>query len=112
MVPIASSGAKHAKEVRPILPWSKSSSTLAAIVGTVRRYLVGSPADATSLATDDIRRVDVAGRFFASGHTFENFRGAIFEPRLTVTAPPALPLREDLRGDRRQDGSVLRDIRG
>lgn len=54
------------------------------IVRMVRKYLAGIRVTEETLALDEIRRVGITGEFMSSLHTYRNFRGAIFEPRLGV----------------------------
>jgi trimethylamine:corrinoid methyltransferase-like protein len=42
-----------------------------------------------TIALDEIRRVGITGEFMSSPHTYEYFRGNIFEPRLGIRLPRA-----------------------
>ena len=57
------------------------------IVRMVRKYLAGISVNDETLALEEIRRVGIAGEFMSSPHTYEHFRGSIFEPRLAVRIP-------------------------
>jgi len=50
----------------------------------VRKYLAGIRVNDETLALEEIRRVGISGEFMSSPHTFQHFRGNIFEPRLGV----------------------------
>ena len=54
------------------------------IVRMIRKYLAGFRVDEETLALEEIRRVGISGEFMSSPHTFQHFRGNIFEPRLGV----------------------------
>ena len=54
------------------------------IVRMVRKYLAGIRVNDETLAREEIRRVGIAGEFMSSPHTFQHFRGSIFEPRLAI----------------------------
>ncbi len=54
------------------------------IVRMVRKYQAGVRVSPETLALDEIRRVGITGEFMSSPHTYEHFRGSIFEPRLGV----------------------------
>jgi trimethylamine---corrinoid protein Co-methyltransferase len=57
------------------------------IVRMVRKYLAGIRVTDETIALDEIRRVGITGEFMSSPHTYEHFRGTIFEPRLGVRLP-------------------------
>ena len=50
----------------------------------VRKYLAGIRVNEETLALEEIRRVGITGEFMSSPHTYEHFRGSIFEPRLGI----------------------------
>jgi trimethylamine--corrinoid protein Co-methyltransferase len=54
------------------------------IVRMVRKYLAGIRVNEETLALEEIRRVGISGEFMSSPHTFQHFRGNIFEPRLGI----------------------------
>ena len=54
------------------------------IIRMVKKYLAGIRVSEETLALDEIRRVGIAGEFMSSPHTFQHFRGSIFEPRLAI----------------------------
>ncbi len=54
------------------------------IVRLVRKYLAGIRVNEETLALREIRRAGISGEFVSSPHTYEHFRGTIFEPRLAV----------------------------
>lgn len=54
------------------------------IVRMVRKYLTGIPVNEETIALDEIRRVGITGEFMSSPHTYQYFRGSIFEPRLGI----------------------------
>jgi len=54
------------------------------IVRMVRKYLAGILVNEETIALDEIRRVGITGEFMSSPHTYQYFRGNIFEPRLGI----------------------------
>jgi trimethylamine--corrinoid protein Co-methyltransferase len=54
------------------------------IVRMVRKYLAGIRVNDETIALDEIRRVGITGEFMSSPHTYQYFRGNIFEPRLGI----------------------------
>jgi len=54
------------------------------ILGMTRKFLKGFKVDEESIVLDEIRRVGITGSFLDSPHTLAHFRGAIFEPHLSV----------------------------
>ncbi len=54
------------------------------IVRMVRKYLAGILVNEETVALDEIRRVGITGEFMSSPHTYQYFRGSIFEPRLGI----------------------------
>jgi trimethylamine---corrinoid protein Co-methyltransferase len=54
------------------------------IVRMVRKYLAGIRVNEETLALDEIRRVGITGEFMSSLHTYQHFRGNIFEPKLGI----------------------------
>jgi trimethylamine---corrinoid protein Co-methyltransferase len=54
------------------------------IVRMVRKYLAGIRVDEGTIALDEIRRVGITGEYLSSPHTYQYFRGNIFEPRLGI----------------------------
>ena len=57
------------------------------IVRMVKKYLAGIRVNDETIALDEIRRVGITGEFMTSPHTYQYFRGNIFEPRLGIRLP-------------------------